>query len=209
MTSPLDPSARRRLTRDEARQQTRERLLEAAASVFTRLGYNGASLEAVAEAAGYTRGAVYSNFATKADLFMALLERYVEGESEKQVAQLESGSIGDFIDGLDETIERQQGDGEWTLLQIEFFLAAARDPVIRAKYLAAAAGLEEASGKTLDGKVAEAALHPRLTGKELGILLNALGTGLALNFYLEPEALDPRLIVRAARILFGLDPNRL
>jgi len=207
MTSPADPSARRRLTREETRQQTRQRLLDAAASVFNRLGYNGASLDAVAEAAGYTRGAVYSNFATKADLFMALLERYVERESEKQVAQLETGSIGDFIDGLDKTLESQQGDREWTLLQIEFFLAAARDPVIRAKYLTAAAGLEEDSGQTLDGKLAEADLQPSFTGKELGILLNALGTGLALNFYLEPEALDPQLLVRAARVLFGLDSD--
>jgi AcrR family transcriptional regulator len=56
---------RRRLTREQARQQTRERLLDSAAEVFKRLGYHGATLEAVAEAAGYTKGAVYSNFETK------------------------------------------------------------------------------------------------------------------------------------------------
>ena len=59
-----------RLSRDERRAQTRERLLDAAAEVFNRLGYHGASLEAVAEAAGYTKGAVYSNFASKAELFV-------------------------------------------------------------------------------------------------------------------------------------------
>jgi len=64
-----------RLTRDERRAQTRERLIDAAADVFNRLGYHGASLEAVADAAGYTKGAVYSNFASKADLFVALAER--------------------------------------------------------------------------------------------------------------------------------------
>ena len=71
-TPPNDPS---RLTRDERRAQTRERLLDAAAEVFNRLGYHGASLEAVADAAGYTKGAVYSNFASKSELFLALAER--------------------------------------------------------------------------------------------------------------------------------------
>ena len=68
-----EPSAR--LTREDRRAQTRERLLDAAADVFNRLGYHGASLEAVADAAGFTKGAVYSNFASKAELFAVLADR--------------------------------------------------------------------------------------------------------------------------------------
>ena len=78
------PRARQRLTRDERREETRDRLLDAAADVFNRLGYHGASLDAVAEAAGYTKGAVYSNFATKADLFLALLGRYASSRARAQ-----------------------------------------------------------------------------------------------------------------------------
>jgi AcrR family transcriptional regulator len=204
-SEPAEP--RRRLTREEARQRTRENLLAAAAVVFDRAGYNGTSLEAVAEAAGYTRGAVYSNFATKADLFMALLERFVEQEGEVQGAQLETQTIEQFFDGLDATFEKQTQDRQWVLLQLEFFLAAARDPAIRAKYLEKSAGLTDLSGQTLDAKLAEMGLDAPFTGRELGILLNALGTGLALDFYLEPEAFDPTLLVRAARLMAGLDPR--
>jgi AcrR family transcriptional regulator len=204
-----ETTERRRLTREESRRRTRERLLEAAATVFDRLGYNGASLDAVAEAAGYTKGAVYSNFETKADLFFALLERYVEAESAMQNAQLESGTIADFIDSLDATFEHTaRGDPEWVLLQVEFWLAAARDPAMREKYLEGAAEIRTMSGRTIDEKLAEIGARPVFSGEELGILLNAVGTGLALNFYLEPDALDPKLFVRAARVLFGLDPSR-
>jgi AcrR family transcriptional regulator len=204
-SEPAEP--RLRLTREEARQRTRESLLAAAAVVFDRVGYNAASLEAVAEEAGYTRGAVYSNFATKADLFMALLERFVVEEGEAQAAQLETQTIEQFLDSLDATFEKQTQDRQWVLLQLEFFLAAARDPAIRAKYLEKSAGLADQSGQALDAKLAEMGLDAPFAGRELGILLNALGAGLALRLYLEPEALDPTLLVRAARLMAGLDPG--
>lgn len=209
MTEPLPPAAsNRRLTREEARQQTRSRLLDAAAEVFGRLGYNGASLEAVAEAAGYSKGAVYSNFATKADLFMALLERIVEAESAVQAAELAAVPINEFIDGLGATFTRQTGqDPGWIPLQMEFWLAAVRDPAIRAKYVAGAEALRTDTGETLELILAEAGIVAPFSGTELGILLNALGTGLAIQFHLQPQALDPQLLVRAARLLAGIEPR--
>src|SRR5580765_6777154 len=62
------------LTPERRRAMTREHLLDAAAIVFARDGYHGASLDDVAAAAGFTKGAVYSNFKNKEDLFLALLE---------------------------------------------------------------------------------------------------------------------------------------
>ena len=68
-------SRARGLTRAERKELTRELLFDAAIEVFARKGYHGASLDDVAEAAGFTKGAVYSNFTRKSDLFRALLER--------------------------------------------------------------------------------------------------------------------------------------
>src|SRR5271154_6402080 len=62
------------LTPERRRQQTRDYLLQAAATVFTERGFYAASLDEVAAAAGFTKGAVYSNFKNKEDLFLALLE---------------------------------------------------------------------------------------------------------------------------------------
>ena len=66
---------RKRLTREESRDQTRERLLEAGAMIFAKKGLAGSSVEDIAAHAGYTRGAFYSNFASKNELFIELLKR--------------------------------------------------------------------------------------------------------------------------------------
>jgi|ERR1700722_2751580 len=67
--------ARKRLTREESRDLTRLRLLEAGAVIIAKKGLNGASVEDIAAHAGYTRGAFHSNFRSKADLFIELLKR--------------------------------------------------------------------------------------------------------------------------------------
>ena len=64
---------RRRLTQAEAKERTRQQLLAAAARVFAQKGFAGASLEEIAEAAGYSTGAVYYNFAGKEELFLELI----------------------------------------------------------------------------------------------------------------------------------------
>ena len=67
--------ARAPMTRDESRQLTRRRLIDAAATVFAQRGYRRASVEEIASEAGYTIGALYSNFSGKDEVLLALLER--------------------------------------------------------------------------------------------------------------------------------------
>jgi AcrR family transcriptional regulator len=206
-----EPAAQtgRRLTREEARQRTRERLLDAAADVFKRLGYHGASLEAVAEAAGYTKGAVYSNFDTKADLFMALLDRYVQAETAGQELLFAGMTIDEAIDSLEAIFDRQiRSDPLWTVLRMEFWLVASRDPEVRQRLTADAETYRQRAGKLIDQMLARADRTAPFTGRELGILLNALATGLAVQIQHEPDAVDPKLLVRAARVLAGIDSDR-
>src|ERR1700730_10073722 len=66
-----------RLTREQSRANTRERLLRAARSVFARSGFHGASVEEIAAEAGFSTGALYSNFTGKEDLFLVLMEREI------------------------------------------------------------------------------------------------------------------------------------
>ncbi|HEX7472671.1 MAG TPA: helix-turn-helix domain-containing protein, partial [Candidatus Limnocylindrales bacterium] len=123
-----------RLSRDERRTQTRDRLVDAAVEVFNRLGYFGASLEAVADAAGYTKGAVYSNFATKADLFRAVMERTQGGRAAVSEALLRERSLSDFIDLMGGLLADQAAnEASYDLLTVEFWLAAMRDPALRAE----------------------------------------------------------------------------
>ena len=66
---------RKRKTQAERREETREQILAAAAAVFAKRGFHATSLEAIAEEAGFSRGAVYYNFADKEELFLELLDR--------------------------------------------------------------------------------------------------------------------------------------
>lgn len=194
-----------RLSREESRQRTRELLLDAAAEVFNRLGYHGASLEAVAEAAGFTKGAVYSNFATKGELFTALLDRYTQQRIAAQDEVLEHASLEQLADYAGELIRRQATEqSSWDLLQIEFWLAAMRDPRIRELLVEGTDEVYRQSGRRLEAKLAEAGARSAFTGTELSRLMNALGSGLLLQVYLEPDAVDPALFGRAIRVLAGL-----
>ena len=83
-----------RLTRAESQARTSQRLIEAAATVFGRRGLQGASIEEVATEADYTKGAVYSNFGSKDELFLAVLEARLQAEAE-------------FYRQLDETVRGQ------------------------------------------------------------------------------------------------------
>ena len=85
-----DMASTRRLDRRAMKERTRERLLDAAAVVFARKGIEAASLDEVAEAAGYTKGAIYSNFASKTDLIAALMDRRIA----RQAAAAEVGLRG-------------------------------------------------------------------------------------------------------------------
>ena len=118
------------------RQHTRDTLLEAAELVFARRGFHGASLEEIAETAGFTRGAIYKHFTDKEDLFLAVNDRFND-RTLQAFSQLldEQGSQGyDDVD-IDAvaTIWRQRftKDRDFFILGLEFNLYLARNPEVR------------------------------------------------------------------------------
>jgi AcrR family transcriptional regulator len=128
---PLEP-----LTAERRRQQTREYLLQAAAQVFAERGFYAATLDEVAAAAGFTKGAVYSNFKNKEDLFLALLEDAYAREMTALRATIESSDIppeariGDFVALIGGELDRVPNMGA---LYLEFHLYALRNPAARAR----------------------------------------------------------------------------
>ncbi len=200
-----------RLDRRQRREQTRERLLDAASEVFARRGYTAASLDDVAETAGYTKGAVYSNFASKADLFMALLERRIETHAAGPAGALRDATFEQAIGAL----ERQAAtsdpspdslDPGWLLLAVEFWASAMRDERVRQ---AVAAQYERARTITADvlaEKFREGGVEPGMSPRDLAIVAEALGIGLGFQHALDPDAVPMRLQAEVLLRLLGRRP---
>ncbi len=189
---------RRRLVRAESRARTRGLLLDAAAEVFGRLGYEGASLEAVADAAGFSKGAVYSNFASKASLFEALLDRVIEGRTAAAKALFGDLPLAQIVAELGNYMRTQAArERTWDLLTFEFWLAAMRDATLRGRLAAAWRAVRADLGALVAAKLAAEGLAAPFTAIELATIIQSIGTGLIVQYYLDPEHVDPALFTRA------------
>jgi AcrR family transcriptional regulator len=181
------------------RDATRERLFAAAAEVFEQQGIGGASIEAIAAAAGFTRGAVYSNFASKDDLIIAMLEDHVERSVRHHLDLLERHHDPvDFVAALRESDRgRQDPLGRSPLLHMELILYVARSEQRRpelAKRLRARRALvadiiaatNRAAGR---GQVVDPAWA--------GPMLLALEDGFRLHRLIDPDTTPADSFVRA------------
>ena len=186
---------RTRPTRDD----TRDKLFEAAARVFEEQGIGGASVEAIAAAAGFTRGAFYSNFKSKDELIIAMLENHVEQTIQRNLELLaRHRNIADFIDAL-KTMDRSRQDplGRSPLLHMEMILFVARAEKRRpdlAKRLRARRKLiTDIVETTLKNSGKQGSLNPTWTGATL----LALEDGFRLHRLIDPETTPADSFLRA------------
>ena len=186
---------RTRPTRDD----TRDKLFEAAARMFEEQGIGGASVEAIAAAAGYTRGAFYSNFKSKDELIIAMLEDHVEQSIRRNLDLLDRHKkLADFIDAL-KNMDRSRQDplGRSPLLHMEMILFVARAEKRRpdlAKRLRARRKLiTDIVETTLKNSGRNGALNPTWTGA----IVLALEDGFRLHRLIDPETTPADSFLRA------------
>ncbi|MDX6739515.1 helix-turn-helix domain-containing protein [Actinocorallia sp. A-T 12471] len=193
-----------RLSRAESQARTRDLLLRTARELFLRDGYHATSLEKVADAAGFSKGAVYSNFATKDALCEEVIAQ-VRGEHVAAIAALflAEGSLTEHLRAFDAWAETTVGDPGWTLLEAEFAIHAARSaPEARARV---AEGGRQAARALADLLRAELRRTPRdlpLPVDELAETILGLGIGLGLRRAVDPE-LSPRPLGDLIRLLLA------
>jgi AcrR family transcriptional regulator len=187
-----------RLRTRPTRDDTREKLFEAAARVFEEQGIGGASIEAIAAAAGFTRGAFYSNFDSKDELIIAMLEDHV-AQSITRMHELlaRHRNLADFIDAL-KKMDRSQQDplGRSPLLHMEMILFVARAEKRRpelAKRLRARRKLIVEIVESVKGSGSNGALDPAWTGA----MVLALEDGFRLHRLIDPETTPPDSFLRA------------
>ena len=157
-------------------------MLAAARRVFLERGYAGATLEAIAEEAGFSKGVVYSQFAGKPDLFLALLEARIAERAEHN-ALASAGLAG--LDGLRALLEvnvrLSEEGGDWSRLLIEFRVIAAREPVLNARYAALHAQTLDHFTEAIASILARAGLTSAYPPRAFAELIVALDAGRVLE----------------------------
>ena len=194
---------RRRITRAESQAQTRAELLEAAGRVFKRRGYERATVAEIAEEAGYSHGAVYSNFEGKQDLFLALYEQWVAQRiAEIEAAWSEGGTISERARAIaDDWIRWRASDPAPFLLRLEFTVRAAHDRGLQQKLATRVGAVPLAIRRLVESAAQAEAFAPRLPPDEVAVAFQALSLGLGLEALTNPGTVRPDLGGELAALL--------
>ncbi|ONM45928.1 TetR/AcrR family transcriptional regulator [Nocardia donostiensis] len=184
-----------RLSREESRQQTRDRLLGAAAELFAERGVNGTSVEQIAERAGYSRGAFYGNFADKHELTLELLTQRTQREL-------------DEVAGLDHTSReplrefnraRARHLDQWLALRLELVLHILRNPQLRPRL----AKRELTARNAIATGITYELPHPPADPAFLALIVHALEDGLLVQKLLTPSGIPDDIVVDAYDLLIA------
>ena len=182
------------------RAAVRRRLLEAALPVFASRGFEKATLDQVAEAAGLTKGAIYSNFASKDELFFAMMSEQALHRAEAAHAILAARPAGP--DGQQAVrdigrllTERLTRDREWQLVFLDFWGRAVRDDAVRAQFLAHRRALRSAITERITQATTQAPTAD-LTLDEIVTVTLALSNGLAIEEHIDPGLIADDLLGR-------------
>ena len=173
----------KRIPRLVRTEDTRRRLLEASRRVFLKRGWAATSLEMIVREAGLTKGAVYSRFRSKADLFLALLEERIA----QRIADLETVAAGEHGSvGLAAAIGRRWDDDmpaelAWHRVGIEFRLHAARIPALNRRYAALHARLRHAIAAIIEREAREDDQPLAIPADDIARASMALLTGMVLE----------------------------
>ena len=178
--------ARRRLTRAEAKARTRQRLLDSAARIFAQKGFGGATLEEIAESAGYSTGAMYANFGSKEQLFMEVVaanRSRAAARRIEQVTQILDGALASGADPFDALTgmfaQFADRDRELAPLQAEFWLYAVRNPDAKTVIADSLSGQVEELEPVVARALRRFGAPPDTAPRDVTVILLALFQGLA------------------------------
>ncbi|MFT3660419.1 MAG: TetR/AcrR family transcriptional regulator [Gordonia sp. (in: high G+C Gram-positive bacteria)] len=196
-----------RLSRVEQRAHTRARLLATAREEFLRHGYAATGLDTIAERAGYSKGAVYSNFTDKTALCQAVLADIRDEKSAEVVSLVRSADgLEAVADALGDWLRASLGDMEWTSLELEFAARARTDPRVREMTAESRRRFRDTIAELLTevvGDPAELAPGPAPDVSDVADLLLGTGIGLSVSRAFDPEvSLEPG--IAAMKTVLGL-----
>ncbi|MPY83521.1 MAG: TetR family transcriptional regulator [Actinophytocola sp.] len=192
-----------RLSRAESQARTREQLVATAKELFLRDGYGPTSLDKVADAAGYSKGAVYSNFRNKDELCLAVLDD-IHAEQAARIAEVVTGSttVEERITRFQEWAERNIGDQAWTALEVEFAINARRDERLRAELAQRDKGIRDVIANLVTANSTEFGIDLPLSADDAATALLSLGIGLGIQRAVDPS-IPVTVLTEVMRLVAG------
>jgi AcrR family transcriptional regulator len=175
------------------RQQTQARLLDAALDAFAENGFHGTSVEEVCERANFSRGAFYSNYSSKTELFVALYHRQTAGimAALSEHAQIDPAPGRPLDEVIGDLIAAIPHDRRWFLISTEFALQAVRNPVAAKVYAAARAQARASFAERITEILAQYGWELTVPADALVRWLFAVYEGAVAQAYMEPDRLAP------------------
>jgi AcrR family transcriptional regulator len=184
-----------RLTRAERKELTRGELAEAARAVFLRRGFHAASLDEIAEEAGYTKGAVYSNFASKDELFLGVLDAHFERRVRRYTdVALDEHTLEDAYRAVARLMfDEDRCEPEWAPLLLEFWAHASRRERLRAAVVERRERFLDAIAGLIEELVCRHGAQLAIPGKEAARASGGLMRGVGVEWLLEPSTASREL----------------
>lgn len=167
------------------RSDVRRQVLDAALAVFAQKGFGGASMDDIATAAGFTKGALYSNFSSKDGLFLALMDQQVT----RRISLIDELVIGDALDLAqigDALTEAALNDRDWQLLFFEYWARAVRDPDIKERFVDDRRKLRQNITHVAERLLDQTGRTSNVPVEQLTVVLLALSNGLAVEGLIDP-----------------------
>ncbi len=187
-----------------------QRLLDAALAVFVRDGFARASLDSIAAEAGLTKGAIFSNFRGKDDLFLRLLSLRFEQRMDairawrEQIGQSDVSTVEGTVEAY---VAMLAADPQWQFLFLEFWSRAVRDPQMGQRYRAQRAQLRVFLADFLEQEATRLGVKSRLSPDEAATLLLALTNGLFIEQAADPEVVASDLFGKVLAAVFLPSPG--
>jgi AcrR family transcriptional regulator len=199
-----------RVTRPERKARTRTDLIAAARAVFVRRGFHAASLEEIAEEAGYTKGAVYSNFDGKDDLFLAVLEEHYASRADAyrgfvlsfDTAEDASRAVARFM------LEAYAAEPAWWTLLSDFTSHAAKDETLRERLRESRDRFIDAVAELIDALAERHGVSFTLPSREVARASGAFMRGMTLEWLVDPTVDRALFEEMHAAFMRGLERSR-
>ena len=179
----------RRETRWQRSDATRLKLLDAATETIAELGMQRASIDTIAAAAGYTKGAFYAHFDSKEHLFLVLLERHFDAEIERLETVLAGSGepVAEARHAAEGFLAKVESEPRWRRVYLEFAAHATRDRAFREEFAQRQHDLRNQMARVFEGWAAALGLVPAMPAADVAAMTMAMADGFLLNRMIDPD----------------------